>query len=111
MTVLGWLAMIGFDFFLHGGLLARLYLHPEPFLLPPEQSFALIPLGYLSLLLLSGLLAWLMLGLRIHRGRAGALFGLKLGVLVWGTLVLGLASISTASLALLAGWSRGRSPS
>ncbi len=34
LTLLGWLSMIGFDFFLHAGLLARLYLTPSPFLLP-----------------------------------------------------------------------------
>jgi len=33
--LLGWLAMVGFDFFLHGGLLAGLYIQPDAFLLPP----------------------------------------------------------------------------
>jgi hypothetical protein len=108
VILLGWIAMLGFDFFLHGGLLAGLYLQPEPFLLPPNEAFALIPLGYLGFLLLSGLLTWLMLSLHIGGGREGALFGLKLGVLTWGALVLGLASISTASLPLLAGWFTGQ---
>lgn len=108
IILLGWLAMIGVDFFLHGGLLAGLYAQPAPFLLPPARAFALIPIGYLSFLLLSGTLVWLMLRLGITSGREGALFGLKVGALVWGALVLGLASISTASPALLAGWFVGQ---
>jgi hypothetical protein len=107
-VLLGWLAMVGFDFFLHGGLLAGLYIQPDAFLLPPSNSFALIPIGYLSFLLLAGALVWLIVRLNIAGGREGALFGLKLGTLVWGALVLGLASISTASLALLAGWFAGQ---
>jgi hypothetical protein len=108
IVLLGWLAMIGVDFFLHGGLLAGLYLQSDPFLLPPAQAFARIPIGYLSFMLLSGALVWLMLRLGITGGREGALFGLKFGALAWGALVLGLASISTASLALLAGWFAGQ---
>jgi hypothetical protein len=107
-VLLGWLAMLGFDFFLHGGLLAGLYAQPDPFLLSPAQAFALIPVGYLSFFLLSGALTWLMVRLRVPGGREGALFGLELGALVWGALVLGLASVSTASLALLAGWFGGQ---
>ena len=108
IVLLGWLAMLGFDFFVHGGLLAALYLEPSPFLLAPDRAFALIPLGYLSFLLLSGTLVWLMTRLNITGGREGALFGLKLGALVWGAFILGLASVSTASLALLAGWFAGQ---
>jgi hypothetical protein len=108
IVLLGWLAMIGLDFFLHGGLLAGLYVQPSPFLLPPAQALALIPIGYLSYFLLSGTLVWLMLRLGITSGREGALFGLQVGAFVWGALVLGLFSISTASLALLAGWFVGQ---
>ena len=108
IVLLGWLAMLGFDFFLHSGLLARLYVQDSPFLLRPAQAFALIPFGYLSFLLMSGTLTWLMVGMDVHDGREGALFGLKLGTLVWGALVLGLASISTAGLDLLAGWFVGQ---
>lgn len=106
--LLGWLAMVGFDFFLHAGLLAGLYVQPDSFLQPPNQAIVLIPVGYLSFFLLSCTLVWLMVGQRIVGGRAGALFGLKLGTLVWGAFVLGLASISTASLPLLVGWFAGQ---
>lgn len=104
-----WLLMLGMDFFLHGGLLAALYLGPSSFLLSPKQAFALIPLGYLAFLLLAALLVWLMTRLRIAGAQDGFVFGLKLGVLVWGAEVLGLASISTADSLLLAGWFVGQS--
>lgn len=108
ITLLSWLSMLGFDFFLHGGLLARLYLQPSPFLLPPAKAFRLIPFGYLSFLLLAVLLLWLMVRLKIVGWREGSGFGLKLGGLIWGVFVLGLLSISTADFALLAGWFFGQ---
>ena len=104
LTLLAWLAMIGFDFFLHAGVLAPLYAAPGTFLLPPERAFALIPLGYLSFLGLAILLTWLMTKLSLHTWQKGMLFGAQLGLLAWGSLVLGLYSISTASPLLLLGW-------
>ncbi len=108
LTLLAWLSMIGFDFFLHAGLLTRLYTEPSPFLLPPERAFALIPIGYLSCLGLAVLLTWLMARLGLRGWRQGAFFGIQLGLLAWGSLVLGLFSISTASPALLLGWFLGQ---
>jgi hypothetical protein len=108
LTLLSWFAMIGFDFFLHAGVLAPLYVQPGTFLLPPDQAFALIPFGYLSFLGLAILLIWLMIRLRIHGWRKGALFGTQLGLLAWGSLVLGLYSISTAAPLLLLGWWLGQ---
>lgn len=108
IIALCWFAMIGVDFLLHGGLLATFYLEPSPFLLPLEKAFRLIPLGYLSLLLLAVLLVWLMRRLDIRGWRDGLTFGLKLGALIWGAIVLGLLSISTASVGLLVGWLFGQ---
>lgn len=108
LTLMAWLSMLGFDFFLHAGLLAGLYLQPSPFLLPPLIAFRLIPVGYLSFLLLAILLAWLMIRLNLTGWRAGATFGLKLGSLTWGALMLGLLSISTASFSLLVAWFVGQ---
>lgn len=108
LTFISWLSMIGFDFLLHAGLLAGLYLRPSPFLLPPLTAFKFIPLGYLSFLLLAALLVWLMMRLRLAGWREGAMFGLKLGSLTWGAFVLGLLSISTASFTLLVGWFIGQ---
>jgi len=108
LTLIAWLSMLGFDFLLHAGLLAGLYLHPSPFLLPPLTAFKLIPLGYLSFLPLTVLLVWLMIRLQLSGWRQGAFFGLKLGGLTWGAFVLGLLSISTASYSLLFGWFIGQ---
>lgn len=46
VTLLSWFAILGFDFLLHSGLLARLYVDPSPFLLSPQDAFRLIPLGH-----------------------------------------------------------------
>jgi hypothetical protein len=108
LTFLAWLSMLGVDFLVHGGLLAGLYSQSSPFLLPPTTAFTLIPVGYLSLLLLAVLLTWLMIRLQVAGWRAGALFGLALGGLMWGAIVLGLLSISTAGVSLLAGWLVGQ---
>ena len=109
LTLLGWVSMLGTDILLHAGILARAYDHSSPFLLPPERAFALIPLGYLSFLILAGLLVWLSLRLGVGGVRPGARLGLLLGSTVWGSLVLGLASISTAPVGLLVGWFVGQS--
>ncbi len=100
--------MIAVDFFLHAGLLAPLYTQPSPFLLPPEAAFAFIPLGYLSFGLLAVLLVWLARALPVAGARAGFVLGAKLGALIWGAFVMGLASISTASPTLLVGWFVGQ---
>jgi hypothetical protein len=108
LTFLAWLAMLGFDFLLHAGLLAGLYLQPSPFLVPPAAAFALVPVGYLSFLLLAVLLVLLMIRLKLAGWQQGALFGLEVGGLAWGAFTLGLLSISTASVPLLIGWFIGQ---
>lgn len=108
LTFIAWLSMLGFDFLLHAGVLAGLYLQPSPFLLSPVAAFALIPVGYFALLLSAVLVVWLMLRLKLAGWREGAIFGLELGSLTWGPFVLGLLSISTATLPLLIGWFIGQ---
>ncbi len=108
ITVLAWLCVIGFDFLLHASILAPLYANPHPFLLPPERAFVLIPVGYLSFLILVILAVWLMVRLKIASWQAGFLFGLKLGALIWGALTISLISISTAPLLLMTGWFVGQ---
>ena len=103
-VVLCWIAMIGVDLLLHAGLLAPLYDWGSPFLISPGDAFARIPIGYLSFLVLAAALAWLLTRLEIRTGREGAVVGGVLGAVVWGALLLGLWSISTADLSLLAGW-------
>jgi hypothetical protein len=103
-VVLAWLAMVGIDFFLHAGLLAPLYDWESPFLLRPEVAFVRIPIGYLSLLGMASLLVLLLPRLDVRRGRDGAAIAAGLGAIVWGALLLGIWSISTAPPMLLAGW-------
>lgn len=85
LVLLSWVATLGFDFFLHAGVLAPLYLQPSPFLLPAQQAFQRIPLGYASLLLLDIFLLWLLVRLRLQGRRGGAVFGIQVGVFVWGS--------------------------
>ena len=108
IVLLSWLSMLGFDFLLHGGLLAKLYSEPSPFLLPPGRAFSLIPLGYLSFLIAAVLVVWLQVRLGRRGWRSGTLFGLKFGALVWGSTALGLLSISSARPVLLLAWFAGQ---
>lgn len=107
-VLLGWLAMLGVDFLVHGGILAGLYQRASPFLLPPSEAFHRIPLGYASFLLLSVLLVWLLAATGARGWRPGLRVGLVAGGLAWGSLVIGLASITTARWQLLAGWWAGQ---
>jgi hypothetical protein len=106
--LLAFLAVIGFDLFLHAGLLSPLYAQPTPFLLEPLTAFRRIPLGYAAFALLIVLVEWLMVRLDIQGVREGGLFGIQVGALIWLSLALGLASITTARPALLIGWAVGQ---
>lgn len=103
-----WVLSLGFDVFLHGGLLARLYVEPSPFLLAPEEAFRRIPLGYLAFLGLTLSLYWFLRRLGVRGAFVGFRYGSAAGAVVWGALALGLYSISTASPALLVGWWAGQ---
>ncbi|MDO8577886.1 MAG: hypothetical protein Q7R50_01760 [Dehalococcoidales bacterium] len=107
--IIALVAIIGFDLFLHAGILAFLYSKPSPFLLSPEEAFRRIPLGYLSFVLLIALLVWLMSRIGVRGCKSGFAFGLAVGSAVWGAETLGLFSISTASPGLLLGWFLGQS--
>ena len=80
------------------------YVEPSPFLLPPEQAFQRIPLGYLAFLMLTVGLFWLLLRLQMRGALAGLRSGLAAGGVLWGAFAMGLYSISTISWPLLLGW-------
>ena len=54
------------------------------------------------------LVVWLMAKLKIATWKGGFIFGLKLGALIWGAVVISLISISSAPLPLMAGWFAGQ---
>jgi hypothetical protein len=103
-VVAAWVLSLGFDLFLHGGLLAGLYVAPSPFLLGPEAAFRRIPLGYLAFLALTLTLYWLLRRLAVRGAMAGFRYGATAGAVVWGAVTVGLYSISTATVPLLASW-------
>jgi hypothetical protein len=103
-TLLAWVAMLGVDLLLHAGLLAPLYDWDSPFLLSPQEAFVRIPAGYLAFGILAGGLVWLLGRLGTRSAREAAVIGAIGGAVVWGALLLGLWSISSADLPLLAAW-------
>jgi hypothetical protein len=99
-----WVLSLGFDMFLHGGVLARLYVHPGPFVLAPDEAFRRIPLGYAAFLVLTASLSWLLRRLDVRGASAGFRHGAVAGGIVWGAFAAGLYSISTVTMPMLAGW-------
>ena len=108
LALLSWFSMIGFDFFLHAGLLSQVYSQPSPFLLPLDLAFAYIPIGYISFLIFGIFLLWLMLKFKLQRWKQGFIFGLQVGSLTWGAFSLGLFSIATVPPTLLVAWFLGQ---
>ena len=108
VTLLAWLAMLGWDLLLHGGRLAGFYVSDDPVLVSPSEAFQRIPLGYASFLLLAILLVWLMPRFDLSDGRAAFGFGFKLGALLWGAFILGLISIVRFDPVLGAAWFAGQ---
>ena len=104
LSLLVWVAMIGVDFFLHGGIFASVYLQENPFLLSGLESFRRIPFGYVALLATAGFLVWIIDQTSAKGWRKGLVLGLSIGLVMGFSSTLGLFSISTASLQLLLVW-------
>ena len=103
-VVLAWLFVVGVDFFLNAGLLARVWEEESPFLLPAVDMFVRIPLGYAAFLLWAILVVWLILRVGIRQPLAGAVFAAEVGVLVAVATTLALVSISTVSATVAVAW-------
>lgn len=99
-----WILSLAMDLFSHGGVLARLYMKPSPFLLPLGEAFRRIPLGYAAFLGLTIALYWLLTRLGVQGWRAGLRYGVIVGAVVWGAMLIGLYSMTTAPPSLLMGW-------
>jgi len=108
VTLLAWIGVIGFDFILHGGILSSFYINESSFLLPPLESFRRIPIGYLSFLITTSFLVWLIAKLELRGWRRGLILGGIVGSVIWTSLAVGMYSISTASPILLFGWALGQ---
>lgn len=109
LGLIAWLAMLGFDFFLHAGVLAGIYTKESQFLLPPLEAFRRIPLGYLSFLISALFLVWLSLRLQVSTVWEGLRVGLGLGLVMWVSLGLGMYSITIAEPITLITWAVGQS--
>jgi len=109
LILIAWMAMLGFDFFLHAGVLARIYTRESPFLLPPMEAFRRIPIGYLSFMITAVFLVWLASSLDIDNAKDGMILGFGLGLVMWAALGLGLYSVTTAEPSTLIAWSVGQS--
>lgn len=103
-TMLAWAMVIGVDFVLHAGVLAWAWREPSPFLLPPEELFVRIPLGYAAYLAQAILVVWLTARLGPSTARAGAALGMRLGLLFAIFLALALASATTISATMTYVW-------
>lgn len=103
-----WVLTLGIDLFIHAGAMADFYMREIPFLVDPVTAFRRIPVGYLSFLLLTGALYWLLLRSGTRGAGAGLRWGTLAGLTVWGSLLLGLWSITTAPADLLLGWWLGQ---
>jgi hypothetical protein len=100
-----WIVMMALDLLLNAGAFAKLWFEPGPFLLGPEDLFRRLPLGYAAFLLQAAAYVWLANRMGVKNARQGALFGLKLGVILGIAAALGLRSGTTASWTiLLVGW-------
>jgi hypothetical protein len=104
IIMLGWFSMLGFDLFQNAGLFARLLLDSQSALLPPEQLFRRIPMGYLAFLLVTILLTWLQAKLETRGWKRGVLFGLKFGLLSEAALAFGTYSGFPVPIPLLFAW-------
>jgi hypothetical protein len=104
ITTLAWFAVISLDFFLDAGLLARFYQWDLPGFLPPLKMFQYIPLGYAAFLLWSILLVWLMTRLSVSGFLAGAMFGLKVGILLAAAGFCGQMSVFALPAKMLGLW-------
>lgn len=104
LTLIAWLAVVGFDLLMNAGLMAPFNNWQLPGFLPAAKMFQYIPLGYAAFLLNVILLLWLMLRSHVSGARAGAAFGLMFGILMGGSGFLGQMSIFAFPVRMLSCW-------
>jgi hypothetical protein len=97
VALIVWLAMLGLDFVLGGGLFAGLYRDGGTFILAPADAFRRIPIGYLAFLIVAMTIVEITHRLSLSRMRDGIRFGVLAGAVFGGTWSLSLYSIATLS--------------
>ena len=102
-TLMAWLVFLMLDFLAHAGLLNALWREDLPALKPKADLFRLIPLGYLSFLILTLLIGWLYVRLFKTGGSVeqGLDFGATFGALFSLSIFLGWYSFINLPLLFL----------
>jgi hypothetical protein len=107
IILIGWLGFIGFDLFLHAGLLARLYHEENLAILDPLQAFYRIPIGYFAFFIYVVFLYWL-LKINNFKYRNEILkFVFQVGLFISVSSTLAQYSILKINDLLLFGWGLG----
>lgn len=101
---LAWLVFLTIDFLAHAAVLAPLWGQGHPALKSQDDLFRFIPLGYLSFLLLTVLMAWLYQRINKSAGnlRKGLVFGALFGALFAGASFSGWYSFLSLPLRFVA---------
>ena len=107
IVFLSWLGFIGFDLFLHAGLLAFLYHEDSPAILSPLDSFYRIPIGYLALFLYCMLLYWLIVLFNVTSTNEIIKFSALIGLFLSLISTFAQFSIININTLLLLGWGIG----
>lgn len=102
---IAWLATIGVDFLVFGGIAAGLLEEAGPAVLGRHDLFRRIPVGYASFLVLVVLLAWVIDGRAPETPSVGARIGGVLGAALGIAMAAGIWSFSTIPWGVLAAWS------
>jgi hypothetical protein len=107
IILIGWLGFIGFDLFLHAGLLARLYHEENLAILDPLQAFYRIPIGYLAFFIYVVFLYWLLKKNNFKNRNEIFMFVLQVGLFLGVSSTLAQYSILKINDLLLFGWGLG----
>lgn len=108
LILITWVAIIGFDFIWHGGILADVYTQSNPVMLDPELAFMRIPYGYGALLVQVVLVYWLFSLIKVNEWRGGTQLGFMFGGIMGIASILGQFSILAIELEILILWGIGQ---
>ena len=103
-----WLAVIGFDLFLHSGLLAQLYQDNNPAILPPLDAFYRIPIAYIAFLFNISLVYFLIIKMDINDRKEIIKLVMIIGLFLSVSSTLAQFSILQMNPLLLLGWGLGQ---